>query len=183
MLVARVLDPQPGDRIADLCAAPGVKTTHLAALTRNGASITAVERNEARAEALRENCARMQVASVDVIVEDARAVTGEFDRVLLDAPCSNLGTLAGRPDARWRKTPEQVGEVAQLQSELLDTASDRLAPGGVLVYSTCTISPDENERQVASLLERRPELRLGSEQRTLPHRDGTDGFYIARIES
>jgi 16S rRNA (cytosine967-C5)-methyltransferase len=183
MLVARTLDPQPGERIADLCAAPGAKTTHIAALTGDGARITAVERSEARADALRENCARMRVASVNVIVEDARAVTGEFDRVLLDAPCSNLGTLAGRPDARWRKTPEQVAELAQLQTELLDTAADRLAPGGVLVYSTCTISPDENENQVASLLERRPELRLAGERRTLPHRDGTDGFYIARIES
>lgn len=183
MMVARVLDPQAGERIADLCAAPGAKTTHIAALTRDEARVTAVERNGSRADALRENCTRMRVASVEVIVEDARAVTGEFDRVLLDAPCSNLGTLAGRPDARWRKTPEQVAEVAQLQSELLDTAADRLAPGGVLVYSTCTISPDENERQVASLLERRPALRLASEQRTLPHRDGTDGFYIARVES
>lgn len=183
MLVARALDPQPGERIADLCAAPGAKTTHIAALTGDGARITAVERNAARADALRENCARMRVASVDVIVDDARAVTGEFDRVLLDAPCSNLGTLAGRPDARWRKTPEQVAELAQLQSELLDSATDRLAPGAVLVYSTCTISPDENERQVAALLERRPQLRLAGEQRTLPHREGTDGFYIARIES
>lgn len=183
MLVARALDPQPGERIADLCAAPGAKTTHIAALTGDVARITAVERNAARADALRENCARMRVASVDVIVDDARAVTGEFDRVLLDAPCSNLGTLAGRPDARWRKTPEQVAELAQLQSGLLDSAADRLAPGGVLVYSTCTISPDENERQVAALLERRPQLRLAGEQRTLPHRDGTDGFYIARIES
>jgi 16S rRNA (cytosine967-C5)-methyltransferase len=183
MQVALTLDPRPGDRIADLCAAPGAKTTHIAALIGDDGEVVAVERNPARADALRENCARMHAGSVDVVVDDARSVTGRFDRVLLDAPCSNLGTLAGRPDARWRKTPEQIDELASLQAQLLDAAVDRLAPGGTLVYSTCTISPRENESQVAALLERRPELDQAEERRTLPHRDGTDGFYIARLAS
>jgi 16S rRNA (cytosine967-C5)-methyltransferase len=183
MLVARTLDPRAGERVIDLCAAPGAKTTHIAALMGNRGRIVAVERNPGRADALRDNCIRMQASSVEVIVDDARNVTGEFDRVLLDAPCSNLGTLAGRPDARWRKTPEQIGELVAVQSELLDAAADRLSPGGTLVYSTCTLSPQENEQQVAGLLERRPELRLDAERRTLPHRDGTDGFYMARIAS
>jgi 16S rRNA (cytosine967-C5)-methyltransferase len=182
MLVARSLDPQPGERVVDLCAAPGAKTTHIAALMRGEGRLVAVERNPARADALRENCERMQADSVEVVVDDARSVTGEFDRVLLDAPCSNLGTLAGRPDARWRKTPEQIEELAQLQAELLDAGADRLARGGLLVYSTCTLSPRENEEQVEALLARRPELRSAGTRRTLPHRDGTDGFFIARIE-
>jgi 16S rRNA (cytosine967-C5)-methyltransferase len=124
----------------------------------------------------------MRVHSAEVIVEDARRVTGAFDRVLLDAPCSNLGTLAARPDARWRKTPEQINELVALQGELLEAAADRLRPGGVLVYSVCTISPREADEQVARLLETRPELRLVSTRQTLPHRDGTDGFFIARLE-
>jgi 16S rRNA (cytosine967-C5)-methyltransferase len=117
-----------------------------------------------------------------VIVEDARTVEGQFDRVILDPPCSNLGTLAGRPDARWRKTPEQIGEVALLQRDLLDAAAQRLKPGATLVYSVCTISPREGSEQVDAFLERQPQLREISRRQTLPHRDGTDGFFIARME-
>jgi len=102
--------------------------------------------------------------------------------VLLDAPCSNLGTLAGRPDARWRKTPEQIDELASLQTELLDAAVGCLRPGGVLVYAVCTISPREGEDQIAALLGRNPQLRSAGDRQTLPQRDGTDGFYIARLD-
>jgi 16S rRNA (cytosine967-C5)-methyltransferase len=182
MLVTRVLDPQPGELVLDMCAAPGTKTTHAAALMEDQGRITAVERNPARADELRANLKRMAVKSVDVIVEDGRNVDGHFDRVIVDAPCSNLGTLAGRPDARWRKTPEQIDELAGLQSELLDAAADRLRPGGVLVYSVCTISPREGPEQVDAFLERHPQLREASRRQTLPHRDGTDGFFIARME-
>jgi 16S rRNA (cytosine967-C5)-methyltransferase len=182
MLPARVLEPQAGERVLDMCAAPGTKTTHIAALTGAEAQTTAVERNPARADALRENLARMRAGSVDVVVEDARDVTGVFDRVLLDAPCSNLGTLAGRPDARWRRTPEQLGELAGLQAELLDAAAERVRPGGTLVYSVCTISPAEGPGQVDALQSRRPDLELVSTRQTLPHRDHTDGFFIARLE-
>jgi len=144
--------------------------------------VVAVERSAARADALRENLERMRARSVEVVVEDARSVTGDFDRVLLDAPCSNLGTLAGRPDARWRKTPEQVGALAELQAELLDAAAERLRPNGVLVYSVCTISSREGDEQVAALIERRPDLTLASTRQTLPQRDHTDGFFIARLD-
>ena len=182
MLVARTLDPQPGERILDMCAAPGAKTTHVAALTANGAQITAVERNPARADELRANCERMHATSVDVIVEDARSVIGDYDRVLLDAPCSNLGTLARRPDARWRRTPQMVGELAALQSELLDAAAEVTKPGGTLVYSVCTISPREGPDQLDAFVARHPDFTEQSRRQTLPPRDHTDGFFIARLE-
>jgi 16S rRNA (cytosine967-C5)-methyltransferase len=118
-----------------------------------------------------------------VIVEDARTVDGQFDRVMLDAPCSNLGTLARRPDARWRKTPEQIAELSRLQAELLDAAARVTAPaGGLLVYSVCTISPEEGPRQVDRFLERHPQFAEVSRRQTLPHRDATDGFFIASLE-
>jgi 16S rRNA (cytosine967-C5)-methyltransferase len=182
MLVTRALDPQPGELVLDMCAAPGTKTTHAAALMGDHGRVAAVERNPARADELRANCRRMAARSVEVIVDDARNVDGHFDRVILDAPCSNLGTLAGRPDARWRKTPEQIGELAGLQSELLDAAAGRVGPGGVLVYSVCTISPREGLEQTDAFLERHPEMRETSRRQTLPQRDGTDGFFIARME-
>ena len=182
MLVARTLDPQPGDHVLDMCAAPGTKTTHAAALMAGKGQITAIEANSARAAELRANCARLHVKSVEAIVEDGRVVNGMFDRVMLDAPCSNLGTLARRPDARWRKTPEQIDELAQLQSELLDAAARATRPGGTLVYAICTISPREGPLQVDAFRDRHPDFAETSRRQTLPHRDGTDGFFIARLE-
>jgi 16S rRNA (cytosine967-C5)-methyltransferase len=122
----------------------------------------------------------MGVTSVDVIVQDARLVEGQFDRVMLDAPCSNLGTLARRPDARWRKTPGQITELATLQSELLDAAA--MAARKTLVYSVCTISAQEGPDQIDAFITRHPEFAETSRRQTLPHRDGTDGFFIARLE-
>lgn len=182
MLVAHALAPQPGETVLDMCAAPGTKTTHAAALMRDEGRITAVEVNPARAAELRSFCKRMRVQSVAVIVEDARSVEGQFDRVMLDAPCSNLGTLARRPDARWRKTPQQIAELAQLQSELLDAAARATRPGGTLVYSVCTISPAEGARQVDAFRDRHPQFTEGDRRQTMPHADHTDGFYIATME-
>lgn len=197
MTVARMLDPRPGERVLDMCAAPGAKTTHIAALMRAKGSVTAMERNAQRADALRANCERMRAVTVEVIAADARdAPAGPFDRVLVDPPCSDLGTLQARPDARWRKSPAQVDELAALQRELIDAALDRLAPGGALVYSTCTISPAENERQIGRVLDDRPDVERddltgdrpdlvhphgGGYLQLLPHRDGADGFFIARL--
>jgi 16S rRNA (cytosine967-C5)-methyltransferase len=174
MQVARTLDPQPGERVLDLCAAPGAKSTHLAALMRNEGEIVSVEQNPARADELRANAERMRATIVDVRTQDAREIVeaGAFDRVLLDPPCSDLGTLQSRPDARWRKDPETIAELAALQGDLLESALAQLKPGGTLVYSTCTISAAENERR----------LDAGDAIQLLPHRDGTDGFFIARLE-
>ena len=197
MLVARVLGPAPGERVLDLCAAPGTKTTHLAALMRGRGQLVSVERHEGRAAALRRNCERMGAPWVDVRCVDAgEAPDGPFDRVLLDAPCSDLGTLQARPDARWRKTPDQIERLASEQERLLDAAAPRVRPRGTLVYSTCTISPRENEEQVRAFLARHPQFEpddLGAEYpelvhrsaaaflQVLPHRHGTEGFFIARL--
>jgi 16S rRNA (cytosine967-C5)-methyltransferase len=183
MLVARALDPQPGERVLDLCAAPGAKSTHLAALMGGEGELVAVEENAARARELAENARRLGAASVDVRAADARQPVGDsFDRVLLDAPCSDLGTLQSRPDARWRKSPATIAELARLQHELLAAAVAQVRPGGTLVYSVCTISPSEGGRQIERLLDEHPELALeGEPVQLLPHREGTDGFFIARM--
>lgn len=198
MAVARVLDPQPGEQVLDLCAAPGGKTTHLAALMGDEGRVVAVERHPGRADALRRTAERMGASSVEVRTADARdpQENAAYDRVLVDPPCSDLGTLAARPDVRWRKDPETPEALAATQAAILDAAAAAVRPGGVLVYSTCTISPAENERLIEAFLERRGDFavdELPSDLpvwdhpsvpgflQTLPHRDGTDGFFIARL--
>ncbi|CAN5481181.1 16S rRNA (cytosine(967)-C(5))-methyltransferase RsmB [soil metagenome] len=178
MLAARALAPQPGERVLDLCAAPGGKTTHLAALMSNEGVIVAVERHAGRAAALRRTCERMRAGVVEVQVADAAAfASGEpFDRVLVDPPCSGLGTLQGHPDLRWRVTPATIAALADSQRAMLEAGRGALRPAGTLVYSTCTLSRRENEDQLTSA-----GLQADSERTLLPHRDGTDGFYIARI--
>jgi 16S rRNA (cytosine967-C5)-methyltransferase len=169
-LVAPMLDPQPGERVLDLCAAPGGKTTHIAALMGDRGEVVAVERHAGRARALRASAERMRASSVRVDHADAKdwSDPAGFDRVLLDPPCSGLGTLRSHPDLRWRVKPQAITVLAAEQDALLASARRALRPGGTLVYSVCTISPAEE--------------RLAAEDavRTFPHRDGTDGFYIAR---
>ncbi len=199
MLVARVLDPTPGERVLDLCAAPGGKTTHLAALMHGRGEVLAVERNPRRAGALVRTAQRLRAANVRVEVADAelqRPEGASFDRVLVDPPCSGLGTLQARADLRWRMTREGVGEMARVQARILAAGAGALRPGGVLVYSTCTISPTENERLIAAFLDSHSDFALDEPAaaagayavadapgilQTLPHRDNTAGFFIARL--
>jgi len=184
MLVSRTLAPAPGERVLDLCAAPGGKATHLAALMQGRGEVVAVERDRRRAGVLARAAERMRAGNVRVEVADAALPREEppFDRVLVDPPCSGLGTLQARPDLRWRMQEGSVGELAHSQREILEAGARALRPGGLLVYSTCTISPDENERVIAAFLESRPEFAPDGEARqTLPHRDGTAGFFIARL--
>jgi 16S rRNA (cytosine967-C5)-methyltransferase len=184
MLVARVVDPQPDERVLDMCAAPGAKATQLAALMRGSGEVVAVEENAARARELQANADRLGAATVAVRHGDARSPVEPdgFDRVLLDAPCSDLGTLQSRPDARWRKSAEAIAELAALQGELLDAAVAQLRRGGALVYSVCTISPREGQEQLERLLADHPELAAeGEPVQLLPHREGTDGFFVARV--
>jgi 16S rRNA (cytosine967-C5)-methyltransferase len=167
-LVAPAVDPQPGERVLDLCAAPGGKTTHLSALMANEGQVVAVEQHPGRAGALQRVADRLHATNVKIEVCRAQDYVAPrpFDRVLVDPPCSGLGTLRTHPDLRWRMTPELVRGLVKEQEAILSAARRALKPGGTLVYSTCTISAAE-------------ELVPGGTQ-TLPHRDGTDGFYVAR---
>jgi 16S rRNA (cytosine967-C5)-methyltransferase len=184
MSTARLLAPPRGSRVLDLCAAPGGKATHLAALAGPGGEVVAVERNARRADALRRTCARLRADRI-VRVETADAAApradGPFDAVLVDPPCSGLGTLQGRPDLRWRVRPEAIVQLAELQLGILTAGAAALKPGGALVYATCTISPPENERVVERFLAREPRFALERRHLILPHRDATDGFFLARL--
>ncbi len=194
MLVAHAVDPQPGDRVLDLCAAPGGKTTHLAALVGPTGSVNAVERHVGRARALGRTAERMRAANVVVTVGDAgRPPNGEFDRVVLDPPCSGLGTLQARPDLRWRASAESVAGLVVEQARLLSVAGGAVARGGTLVYSTCTISPAENEHQIDAFLDdhadfaqvdlqpRFPAWATGPAVVALPHVQSSDGFFVAAL--
>jgi 16S rRNA (cytosine967-C5)-methyltransferase len=206
MLVARTLAPRAGDRVLDLCSAPGGKTTHLAALMDDAGEVVAVERNPRRAVALARTVERLGVHSVRIEVGDAAAARPEgpeFDRVLVDPPCSGLGTLQARADLRWRVGPDAMAEMARSQAEILAAGANALRPGGVLVYSTCTISQNENEHVIAAFLNSHPDFSLDDlagelpglavaspgplsdlqdgPVLTLPHRDHTAGFFIARL--
>lgn len=170
--VARIVDPQPGERILDLCAAPGGKSCHLAALSGDRAEIVAVESNPRRAGALARQAERLHARSVRVVTGDATELDaiaaelgGRFDRVLCDPPCTGLGTLQRHPDLRWRVGPDDPRRLRGLQDRILEQARRFLAPGGRLVYSVCTLSPAE-------------EPPFAQSTRTLPHADHTDGFYI-----
>jgi len=206
MLVARALDPQPGERVLDLCAAPGGKSTHLAALMQGEGEVVAVERNPRRAGELQRTARRLHAGNVRVELADAavprtgQAAEAPFDRVLVDPPCSGLGTLQARADLRWRVTPERIQEMVRMQAAILAAGAAAVRPGGVLVYSTCTISSTENEHQIAAFLDSHPNFALddlaagpqgerfepfvreGGDAMTLPHRDHTAGFYIARLQ-
>jgi 16S rRNA (cytosine967-C5)-methyltransferase len=187
-----MLDPQPGDRVLDLCAAPGGKTIHLADLMGGEGEIVAVEVHEGRAAALRETCARMHASVVRVEQTDAAEyrTTELFDRVLVDPPCSGLGTLQSRPDLRWRTDPERIAGAAGLQERVLQAGATAVRSGGVLVYSVCTISRTESTAIVDRFLarnrdfiaepvsERDPDIHY---LQLMPHLHGTDGFFVARL--
>jgi 16S rRNA (cytosine967-C5)-methyltransferase len=183
MMVARALAPRAGDRVLDLCAAPGAKTTHLAALAGDEGELVAVERHAGRAEALRRTVERMHVRSVTVQTGDAGATrVGEpFDRVLVDPPCSGLGTLQSRPDLRWRTSPERIADLAPQQARVLAAGAAATRPSGTLVYSVCTISRAESEAVVDGFLTDHPGWEAEAPLRLAPDTDGTDGFFIARL--
>ncbi|HEX2015242.1 MAG TPA: 16S rRNA (cytosine(967)-C(5))-methyltransferase RsmB [Solirubrobacteraceae bacterium] len=198
MLVSRALDPQPAERVLDLCAAPGAKTSHVAALQQDQGMVVAVERRGARARALRETCRRLRADSVSVHVADAADWRSEarFQRVLVDPPCSGLGTLQSRPDLRWRASPEGIGTLVAQQERILTAGAQALAPGGLLVYSTCTLSAAENERQMQRFLTRHADFEVAEPRSDLsrwhhpdvpghllamPHVHDTDGFFIGRL--
>ncbi|MBQ1867524.1 16S rRNA (cytosine(967)-C(5))-methyltransferase RsmB [Selenomonas sp.] len=198
MLVAHVVDPQPGEFIIDCCSAPGGKTTHMAALMQDKGRIVAGDIYEHKLARIEENAQRLGLAIIETDLLDAREVGEEYlamaDRVLVDAPCSGLGVLRRKPDARWNKTAEEIDALPALQLEILTSAAKAVKAGGVLVYSTCTIEPQENQEVVKAFLAENPEFTLEKTGAFLPGKkrdeqmiqlypqvDGTDGFFIARM--
>ncbi|GAW91423.1 16S rRNA (cytosine(967)-C(5))-methyltransferase RsmB [Calderihabitans maritimus] len=206
MLAAHVLKPEAGSFVIDACAAPGSKTTHMAQLMGNRGKIIAWDIHPHRLKLIEDNCRRLGIDIVEVQLGDARLLgeryPGQADYLLIDAPCSGLGVLRRRPDARWRKNPEKILELQKLQLEILDGAANCLRPGGILVYSTCTLEPEENYLVIEKFkekhpgfktqdlskflpfpLEREEDRRMAAKGyiQLLPHVHGTDGFFLARL--
>ncbi len=180
---ARRLAPQPGQRVWDVCSAPGGKTCHLAALMQNHGEIMATDIRSDRLEIVDENAARLGVDIIRTQLVDEpgfRLPAGPFDAILVDVPCSNTGVLGKRPEARWRITPDGIEELKNVQANLLGRALERLAAGGRLVYSTCSIETAENEQIVRQVLKYFPQARLVEEEQFIPGQPG-DGAYQALI--
>lgn len=182
--VAEAVAPRPGDLVLDLCAAPGGKTTHLAELMRDQGRVVACDIDEGRLATLRELAGRLGLSCIETRVmnpmrpDDAPA--GPFDAVLVDVPCSNTGVLGRRPEVRWRLKPDDVDQLVIVQARLLRLALGRARPGGVVVYSTCSMEPEENGRLVRRVLAEVPGARLEAEEETSPGLPA-DGAYWARL--
>jgi 16S rRNA (cytosine967-C5)-methyltransferase len=198
-LVVHVLDTGGVESVLDACAAPGSKTTHIAGLAPGLKLLVAGDIHAHRLRTVRETCALLSIKLVQLAAYDATAplpfADGSFDRVLVDAPCTGTGTLRRNPEIRWRISPPDVTELAARQGRILKNAARMVAPGGRLVYSTCSVEPEENEAVITAFLQESDDFRpsrlevpahLQSEQgtraRTWPQRDGADGFFIAAFE-
>ena len=201
-LVGHLLAPLSGERILDACAAPGGKSTHIAALIKDHGEVLALDRSVRGVEKIRQNVRRLGVRSVRAAHGDAGVRLGKvtdtiFDRVLLDAPCSGLGTLRAHPEIKWQRDESDIQRLSRLQEKLLDNVAAQVKSGGILVYSTCTLTRDENEQNIETFLSRHPEFELEDAARylpgqarklvrgkyftALPQQHGTDGFFAARM--
>jgi ribosomal RNA small subunit methyltransferase RsmB len=202
MLVASVLDPKPDELVLDVCSAPGGKSTHLAQLMDNKGTVLARDIHEHKLELIRQSAKRLGIGIIKTELYDAlntdSSSIGKFDRVLLDAPCTGLGIIRRKPDIKWARLSSDETEITELQKKMLDTVAGYVKPGGVLVYSTCTILPEENNMMVERFLKENPEFFLDDIKpyipevlrssvmsegmlQLFPNRDGTDGFFIARM--
>jgi 16S rRNA (cytosine967-C5)-methyltransferase len=184
LLAVSSLQLQPGQRLLDWCAAPGGKTTYAAQILQNQGRILARDADPDRLQMLRENCERLGATCVDIVPADAPwpdwAREG-FDRVLVDVPCSNTGVLRRRVDLRWRLQGEELQRLPSTQLDLLRQAAQHVRPGGLVLYSTCSLEPEENEHVVRAFLQTVPGFRLEYERILLPFVDGVDGAYVARL--
>ena len=201
-LVSGLLSPQPGERILDACAAPGGKSTHIAELMHDDGEILAIDISPRGVEKIRQNANRLGLKSVRAVHADAGEPSAElsdapYDRILVDAPCSGLGTLRAHPEIKWNRGAHDIARLSRVQLKILNQISEHLKINGTLVYSTCTLTLEENERNVASFLAAHAEFELqeaarylpheakhmarGKYFQALPHRDNTDGFYAARM--
>ncbi|HEX8844641.1 MAG TPA: 16S rRNA (cytosine(967)-C(5))-methyltransferase RsmB [Pyrinomonadaceae bacterium] len=198
-LVAHVLGAQAGDRVLDVCAAPGSKATHIASLTPNLSLIVAGDIHEHRVRTVRDACERQGITNLRVVAHDAEEALpfadSLFDRVLVDAPCTGTGTLRRNPEIRWRITSRDITDLSARQKLILAHAAKAVRKGGRLIYSTCSVEPEENEEVITSFLEENMAFRLtslnvpaelqnadGMTARIWPHRQGADGFFIASFE-
>lgn len=199
-LVSYLLDPQPGEVIIDACAAPGGKTTHIAELMADKGEIWACDRAPKRLRKVQANAQRLQLKSIQIHTGDSRDFP-QFqqiaDRVLVDAPCSGLGTLHRHPDIRWRQKPEKIAELNVLQQQLLSQAATWVKPDGILVYATCTLNKSENEQIIQSFLENHPDWQIQTPSvdsplqvlattpgwiKILPSRHNMDGFFMVKLK-
>ncbi|MTI96759.1 MAG: 16S rRNA (cytosine(967)-C(5))-methyltransferase RsmB [Firmicutes bacterium] len=196
MLAVEALDPQPGDSILDMCSAPGGKATYLAELAAPG-QVMAVDLFDARLKLVGQNMARLQIDNIDLLAGDATTLETKFntgyDRILLDAPCSGFGVVRKKPEIKWSRSPGDLTELSKLQSNLLNQACKLIKPGGVIVYSTCTLTWEENEAVIEKAVKANENLRLvpfkisglSADKGSLtlfPHVHGTDGFFIAKLQ-
>jgi len=197
MLVGRLLAPEPGATVADVCAAPGTKTTHIAELMADRGRVLAFDREPERLARVREAAARLGITVVDARDGAVDVVAPGFrdacDAVLVDAPCSNLGVIRRNPEVKWRRQPSDLGPASRQQSEILAAAATMVKPGGRLVYATCSLEPEENEAVVSAFLRARPEFAIDAPDkfvlpldpdgwlRCRPDRHGTDGFAAVRF--
>jgi 16S rRNA (cytosine967-C5)-methyltransferase len=183
LLAVRELDPQPGETVLDLCAAPGGKTTFIAQLMGNEGKIVAQDVSEDRLKLIKENCARLGVSCVEpVLFSTFNLQPSTFNRILIDAPCSNSGVMRRRLDLRWRISAEEIERLRATQLDLLTQAAPNLKPGGILVYSTCSLEPEENSGVVKEFLREHTGFKLESERQLQPFADNVDGAYVARLK-
>jgi 16S rRNA (cytosine967-C5)-methyltransferase len=202
MLVAELLAPQPGMTVLDCCAAPGGKTAHIAEKMGDEGAVWASDVHEHKRRLIDEQAERLGLRSISTMTADARELAerfppASFDRILLDAPCTGFGVIRRKPDLKWAKQPADIAAISELQRDLLERIHSLLKPGGILVYSTCTIEREENEDNVAAFLDRHPEYTLDADSgdvslpaelmpftgmvTILPYQFGSDGFFIARM--
>jgi 16S rRNA (cytosine967-C5)-methyltransferase len=195
-LPALLIDPRPGEKVIDLCAAPGGKTTAMAELMKNQGEVIAVDKYEPKLAQIRGAAERLGLKNITPVLGDGLTFGhDQVDRVLIDAPCSGLGILTKKPDIKWKREARDIGVLARIQRDLLENGAGLVKPGGVLVYSTCTTEPEENEQVVRGFLEKHPEFRLEDAGdfvskdlvtqegyvATFPHRHGMDGSFAVRL--
>ncbi len=192
-----LLDPKKGERVIDMCAAPGGKTTYIAELMQNEGKILAVDKYESKLKLITGSCERLGINNVQAVVADANELETEpADKVLVDAPCSGLGVLRKKPDIKWKRDQDDITHLVRQQGRLLESGARLVKPGGVLVYSTCTIEPEENSMLIKSFLLQHPEFRINDAANfvnhavtttdgwieTFPHRHHIDGSFAVRLE-
>lgn len=191
-----LLDPQKGERVIDMCAAPGGKTTYIAEIMNNEGEILAVDKYESKLKLITSSCERLGLHNVKAIIADSNELsTPQADKVIVDAPCSGLGALRKKPDMKWKREPEDIPRIVPQQRRLLESGAKLVKPGGVLVYSTCTMEPEENGELILSFLAQHQEFKIDDASRfvnhsvvtekgwveTFPHRHHIDGSFAVRM--